>query len=68
MPNFCFCFYFGLYIEDKNNHVTTTITGVIVGVDVTAVEKIWRCLQALGDIAFAYAFSMVLVEIQVTPD
>lgn len=42
----------------------TTWTGVTVGVDVTAAEKVWSCFQAIGDIAFAYAFSTVLVEIQ----
>lgn len=43
----------------------STLTGVTVGVDVTAAEKVWRTFQALGDIAFAYAFSTVLIEIQV---
>ena len=42
----------------------TSLTGVTVGVDVTASDKVWRCFQALGDIAFAYAYSNVLVEIQ----
>ncbi|XP_057532173.1 amino acid permease 6-like isoform X2 [Amaranthus tricolor] len=44
----------------------TSLTGVTVGVDVTASDKVWRCFQALGDIAFAYAYSNVLVEIQDT--
>ncbi|KAK1293194.1 Amino acid permease 6 [Acorus calamus] len=46
--------------------VRTSLTGVTVGVDVTETEKLWRTLQALGDIAFAYVFSTVLVEIQDT--
>lgn len=47
-------------------HVRTTLTGVTVGVDVSAQEKVWRTFRAIGDIAFAYAYSTVLVEIQDT--
>ena len=43
----------------------TTLTGVTVGVDVSGTEKVWRSFQAIGDIAFAYAYSTVLIEIQV---
>lgn len=43
----------------------TTVTGTIVGVDVTAADKVWKAFQAIGDIAFAYAYSTVLIEIQV---
>ena len=42
----------------------TSITGQIVGVDVTSSEKLWGSFQAIGNIAFAYAFSIVLIEIQ----
>ncbi|CAL9214369.1 unnamed protein product [Arabidopsis halleri] len=42
----------------------TGLTGTVVGVDVTASEKLWRSFQAVGDIAFSYAYSIVLVEIQ----
>lgn len=48
------------------HHVKTTLTGVVVGVDVSGTEKVWRSFQAIGDIAFAYAYSTVLIEIQVT--
>ncbi|OMO50882.1 Amino acid transporter, transmembrane [Corchorus capsularis] len=48
------------------NHVRTTLTGVTVGVDVSGSEKVWRTFQAIGDIAFAYAYSTVLIEIQAT--
>uniref|UniRef100_A0A0D9WV98 Amino acid transporter transmembrane domain-containing protein n=1 Tax=Leersia perrieri TaxID=77586 RepID=A0A0D9WV98_9ORYZ len=48
------------------DHVKTTLTGVTVGVDVSASEKIWRTFQSLGDIAFAYSYSNVLIEIQDT--
>lgn len=42
----------------------TTLTGVTVGIDVSGKEKVWRTLQSIGNIAFAYAFSTVLIEIQ----
>jgi hypothetical protein len=32
---------------------------------VTGTQKIWRSLQALGAMAFAYSFSIILIEIQV---
>ncbi|XP_027330354.1 amino acid permease 6-like [Abrus precatorius] len=48
------------------SHVRTSLTGVQVGVDVSGSEKVWRMFQAIGDIAFAYAFSNVLIEIQDT--
>ncbi|XP_062189646.1 amino acid permease 6-like [Phragmites australis] len=47
-------------------HAKTSLTGVTVGVDVSASEKIWRTFQSLGDIAFAYSYSNVLIEIQDT--
>ncbi|XP_075516057.1 amino acid permease 6-like [Primulina tabacum] len=47
-------------------HVRTSLTGTSVGVDVSASEKAWKSFQAVGDIAFAYTFSSVLVEIQDT--
>ncbi|KAL9417651.1 hypothetical protein AB3S75_040605 [Citrus x aurantiifolia] len=53
-------------ITERGNHVNTSLTGVAIGVDVTSTEKIWSSLQAIGNIAFAYAYSIVLVEIQDT--
>ncbi|KVH99657.1 Amino acid transporter, transmembrane [Cynara cardunculus var. scolymus] len=50
----------------EGGHVRTSLTGVEVGVDVTGSEKIWRTFQSIGDIAFAYAYSTVLIEIQDT--
>ncbi|KAH6835798.1 amino acid permease 8 [Perilla frutescens var. hirtella] len=44
----------------------TTLTGVEIGVGITAAEKIWRVFRAFGDIAFAYTYSQILVEIQDT--
>ncbi|KAF0895434.1 hypothetical protein E2562_012442 [Oryza meyeriana var. granulata] len=36
------------------------------GTLVTPAQKVWRNLQALGDIAFAYSYSIILIEIQDT--
>ncbi|KAL3830679.1 hypothetical protein ACJIZ3_019481 [Penstemon smallii] len=47
-------------------HEKTSLTGTEVGVDVSGSEKVWRSFQAIGDIAFAYAYSTVLIEIQDT--
>ncbi|KAL6181700.1 hypothetical protein ACLB2K_048349 [Fragaria x ananassa] len=43
-----------------------SLTGVTIGVQVNRAEKIWRIFQALGDIAFAYSFAIVLIEIEDT--
>jgi len=43
-----------------HHHATTTLTGV----QDDDVSKVWRTFQAIGDIAFAYAYSTVLIEIQ----
>lgn len=40
---------------------TVTHSGTVV----TSTEKMWRTMQALGAIAFAYSYSIVLIEIQV---
>lgn len=42
-----------------------SLTGISVG-EITETQKIWRSLQALGNIAFAYSFSNILLEIQDT--
>ncbi|GLT53615.1 hypothetical protein SLA2020_268750 [Shorea laevis] len=43
-----------------------SVTGISVGTTVTQTQKLWRSFQALGDIAFAYSFSVILIEIQDT--
>ncbi|KAJ6677915.1 hypothetical protein OIU85_008490 [Salix viminalis] len=40
-----------------------SLTGISIGT-VTETEKIWRSFQALGAIAFAYSYSVILIEIQ----
>ncbi|GAB4835538.1 Amino acid permease 3 [Ancistrocladus abbreviatus] len=42
-----------------------SLTGISIGM-VTQTQKIWRSFQALGDIAFAYSYSIILIEIQDT--
>ncbi|XP_074564833.1 amino acid permease 4-like [Curcuma longa] len=42
-----------------------SLTGVSVGT-ISPMKKVWHSLQAFGDIAFAYSFSLVLIEIQDT--
>lgn len=42
-----------------------SLTGISIGT-VTETQKIWRSFQALGDIAFAYSYSIILIEIQDT--
>ena len=42
-----------------------TLTRVTVGT-ITVAQKVWQTFQALGDIAFAYSYSMILIEIQDT--
>ncbi|XP_068647918.1 amino acid permease 3-like [Aristolochia californica] len=42
-----------------------SLTGISVG-SVSQAEKIWGSFQAFGDIAFAYSFSNILIEIQDT--
>ncbi|KAI5669166.1 hypothetical protein M9H77_19019 [Catharanthus roseus] len=56
---------FAKIISGKGNK--TTLTGVEIGIDdLSASEKTWRMFRAFGDIAFAYTYSQVLIEIQDT--
>ncbi|XP_078182327.1 amino acid permease 8-like [Carex rostrata] len=51
----------------SNGSPQGTILGVQIGADgISASTKIWQSLQALGNIAFAYTYSMLLIEIQDT--
>ncbi|XP_061346803.1 amino acid permease 4-like [Gastrolobium bilobum] len=43
-----------------------SLTGISIGGTVSQTQKIWRTSQALGDIAFAYSYAVVLIEIQDT--
>ncbi|CAN1801489.1 Amino acid permease 3, partial [Linum perenne] len=48
-----------------NGHIMGSLTGITIGPSVTQTQKIWKSFQALGDIAFAYSYSIILIEIQV---
>lgn len=57
-----------LLVESRN--FKGTMTGISIGTltnagIVTPTQKVWRSTQALGAIAYAYSFSMILIEIQV---
>lgn len=49
----------------ETGHSYGTLDGVSIG-SVSDSKKVWLVFQALGDVAFAYAFSMILIEIQDT--
>lgn len=51
----------------ENKEIKGTLTGVSIGT-VTPAQKVWRTFQSLGNIAFAYSYSMILIEIQVLFD
>ncbi|KAG6591871.1 Amino acid permease 3, partial [Cucurbita argyrosperma subsp. sororia] len=55
----------GIIQVADNGRFKGSLTGVSIGT-VTESQKIWRSFQALGDIAFAYSFSIILIEIQDT--
>ncbi|XP_020206940.1 amino acid permease 3 [Cajanus cajan] len=50
----------------KGSLTGVTVGNVIAGSTVTEAKKVWRSFQALGNIAFAYSYSMILIEIQDT--
>uniref|UniRef100_A0A0E0BPT8 Amino acid transporter transmembrane domain-containing protein n=1 Tax=Oryza glumipatula TaxID=40148 RepID=A0A0E0BPT8_9ORYZ len=50
----------------SNGGIQGSLTGISIGVGVSSTQKVWRSLQAFGDIAFAYSFSNILIEIQDT--
>ncbi|EEC83579.1 hypothetical protein OsI_29240 [Oryza sativa Indica Group] len=50
-----------------NGGIHGSLTGISIGVGVSSTQKVWRSLQAFGDIAFAYS-SNILIEIQVRHD
>lgn len=59
-----------LFLLTENGSVMGSMTGISIGAvtssgDVTELDKIWRTFQALGAIAFAYSYSLILIEIQV---
>ncbi|CAO2207493.1 unnamed protein product [Urochloa humidicola] len=59
-------FALGIAQTVSNGEFKGSLTGISIGADVTSTQKIWHTLQAFGDIAFAYSFSNILIEIQDT--
>ncbi|KAL5755416.1 hypothetical protein ACOSP7_023636 [Xanthoceras sorbifolium] len=49
----------------ENGRLKGSLTGISVGI-VSESEKIWRSFQAIGNIAFSYSYSFILIEIQDT--
>lgn len=49
----------------ESGKIRGSLTGISIGT-VTEAQKVWRSFQALGDIAFAYSYSLILIEIQDT--
>ncbi|CAO2035403.1 unnamed protein product [Urochloa humidicola] len=59
--------FIGLGLGVATTIANGTIKGSITGVPMrTPMQKIWRVSQAIGDIAFAYPYSLILLEIQDT--
>ncbi|KAJ4965498.1 hypothetical protein NE237_017347 [Protea cynaroides] len=56
----------GITKTAENRIIKGSLMGVSIGPHVTPMQKMWRTVQALGDIAFAYSFSSILIEIQDT--
>ena len=48
-----------------HHEVKGTLLGVEIGGNISPATKVWHSFQALGNIAFAYTYAMVLIEIQV---
>ncbi|KAF5806299.1 putative amino acid transporter, transmembrane domain-containing protein [Helianthus annuus] len=62
----------GIFKVAENKKIKGSLTGISIGTvtssgsTVTETQKIWRSFQALGAIAFAYSYSLILIEIQDT--
>nr|GMD60721.1 amino acid permease 6-like [Ipomoea batatas] len=58
----------GLSIDriTRGGHVKTSLIGKPIGADLSSADKMWNSFTALGNMAFAYSFSPILVEIQDT--
>ncbi|KAJ1391506.1 Amino acid transporter, transmembrane domain [Sesbania bispinosa] len=55
----------GIAKISETGTIKGSLTGVTIGA-VTKAQKVWGTFQALGDIAFAYSYSQILIEIQDT--
>lgn len=50
----------------EGSHIQGSLGGLLYTSDKFELENIWPIFQALGNIAFAYSYSMILIEIQDT--
>lgn len=51
-----------MFLTAENGRIKGSIAGVPTA---NLADKLWLAFQALGDIAFAYPYSIILLEIQV---
>ena len=51
-----------MYVIAENGKILGSVTGVPAS---SLANKIWLVFQALGDIAFTYPYSIIVIEIQV---
>eukprot|EP00253_Pinus_taeda_P020523 PITA_20523 len=56
----------GLAKVIENGEIHGTLGGISTTVTLTRAQKVWRILPALGDIAFAFPFTPLVIEIQDT--
>lgn len=74
---FLLIFYFGgRTLKEKNESLDSyivalvengSVMGSVTGIPASNIaDKLWLVFQALGDIAFAYPYTVILLEIQVT--
>ena len=72
--NFVYSHGFAFYVIPKllkllktaeNGEIYGTLGGISTAVSLTRAQKVWRILPAIGDIAFAFPFSPLVLEIQV---
>jgi len=59
-------FGLGLAKVIENGKIYGTLGGISTTVSLTRAQKFWRILPALGDIAFAFPFTPLVIEIQDT--
>eukprot|EP00253_Pinus_taeda_P000774 PITA_00774 len=56
----------GLAKVIENGKIQGTLGGISTTISLTRAQKVWKILPALGDIAFAFPFSPLVLEIQDT--
>lgn len=49
----------------ENGKIKGNLGGISVNNSLTTAQKVWRMFQGLGDIAFAFPFTSLVLEIQV---